>query len=125
MVVTQFADPAKLKQVFASLISNALKFTPEGGVTIGYSVSKSKEITYFVKDTGIGIDPTIMQDIFNPFFQGESFATKMYQGAGLGLSIVKNLVTIMNGKVWVENNNGKGSAFYFNLGTPVTIEKKL
>ena len=119
--ITQFADPAKLKQVFSCLISNALKFTPEGSVTIGYKLNDTSEVTYYVKDTGIGIDPEIRQDIFNPFYQGESFSTKVYQGTGLGLSIAKNLVSIMNGKIWVDNNNGQGSAFYFTLGAPVTI----
>ena len=110
------ADADRLSQIFNNLISNALKFTVNGRIEIGYQ-PKAKMVEFYVKDTGIGI-PTEYQDkIFERFRQVESGYTRQYSGSGLGLAITKNLAELMGGNIWFESEPGKGSGFYFTLPT--------
>lgn len=109
-----FADPDRLRQIFNNLISNALKFTSNGNIEIGYR-PKSKMMEFFVKDTGIGIPASYHHKIFDRFRQVEDSKTRKYGGNGLGLAITKNLVKLMGGKIWVESEVDKGSAFYFTM----------
>lgn len=109
-----FADAERLMQIFNNLIGNALKFTSEGKIEIGYQ-PKGKMVEFFVKDTGIGIPAEYHDHIFERFRQVEGEKTRKYGGNGLGLAITKNLVELMGGKIWLESKVGEGSKFYFTL----------
>ncbi len=117
-------DPIKIKEVLQNLISNALKFTPEGGqVSVVIRKEKaenpSNERIYFeVSDTGIGMSEEEMEDIFNAFSQADSTITRKYGGTGLGLTISYNYVSLMGGKLEVESQKGVGSNFFFTLELP-------
>ena len=108
------ADRTRLYQVISNLLKNAIKFTTEGMIEIGFE-EKNHEIIVFVKDTGIGILPEDKERIFERFRQGENTRINNYEGAGLGLSISRALVKMMNGKIWVDSEKGKGSTFYISL----------
>ena len=123
--VYQYIDELRLSQIFSNLVSNAIKFTDEGEIRYGYKVSKSENrytITYFVTDTGVGIRPERLDDIFLPFVQYWNEDVPKVQGAGLGLAICKRLAELMKGRIWVESLPGKGSSFLFTFSTPVMIE---
>ncbi len=123
--VYQYIDELRLSQIFSNLVSNAIKFTDEGEIRYGYKVSKSENrytITYFVTDTGVGIRPERLDDIFLPFVQYWNEEVPKVQGAGLGLAICKRLAELMKGRIWVESLPGKGSSFLFSFSTPVMIE---
>ncbi len=108
-------DPTKYNQVLNNLISNAVKFTHQGQITIHTSIEKQTAETITlkvtVKDTGIGIDPGNMEKIFQPFTQAYPETTRKYGGTGLGLAITKNLLEVQGGKIWVESEPKKGSSF--------------
>ncbi len=114
-------DATKIKEVLLNLISNAMKFTPEQGhisvhINKLESHSKDKERIYFeVTDTGIGMSPEEMADIFDAFSQADSTITRKYGGTGLGLTISANYVKLMDGELKVESKKGEGSKFYFIL----------
>jgi len=107
-------DPIRLKQVLNNLISNALKFTMHGSVSVGYQ-TKNHCMEFFVKDTGIGITAEQQKIIFNRFMQADVSTTRTFGGTGLGLSISKALVEILGGNIWVESAPGSGSCFYFTI----------
>lgn len=109
-----FADADRLGQIFNSLISNAIKFTANGAIEIGYQ-TKENLVEFYISDTGIGISSEYHDKIFERFRQVESEKTRKYGGNGLGLSISKNLIELMGGKIWVESELGIGSTFYFSL----------
>jgi signal transduction histidine kinase len=103
------ADKFRLTQVISNLLSNAIKFTQKGHITISTERTGSEAIVR-VKDTGSGIDPDIYPRLFS------KFASKSYQGTGLGLFISKSIVEAHGGKIWVENNkNENGVTFIFTL----------
>ena len=111
-------DPGKLKQVLLNLLRNALKFTDTGYIEFGYTVPEDGLNNYFqfyVRDTGIGIDKTYHDVIFNIFRQVDDTHTRKFGGMGIGLSIAKKIVEVLGGKIWVESEPGKGSAFYFTI----------
>lgn len=103
-------DKMRLIQIFKNLIGNALKFTKEGSVSIGYTVTENT-VTFSVKDTGIGIPKESHKTIFDRFVKTNNFI----QGTGLGLSICKSIVEKMEGEIWVESEPGVGSCFYFSI----------
>ena len=117
------ADKRKIRQVIYNLLSNALKFTPEGGrVTISArqvcsgetnSAAEAEMLEIAVADSGIGIRQEDMPRLFQPFQQLESHLAKQYDGTGLGLSICKHLVEMHGGRLWVESEHGVGSIFTF------------
>lgn len=107
-------DALRLKQILYNLINNALKFTEKGAIEFGYHLENAM-ITFFVKDSGIGIDEDLGENIFNRFIKINSNKGKLYSGFGLGLSISKQLADLLNGKLWYESNNGRGTTFYFSL----------
>jgi PAS domain S-box-containing protein len=111
---TIFTDSDRLRQVFNNLISNAIKFTANGSIEIGYH-SMGTMIKFYVKDTGIGIPAEYHRIIFERFRQVEAGKNRIYGGNGLGLAISKNLVELMGGEIWFESVPGKGSTFYFTL----------
>jgi PAS domain S-box-containing protein len=108
------ADETKLIQVLSNLLNNSFKFTSEGSIEFGYSI-KGEVIEFFVKDTGIGIEPDKYQKIFERFYQVENATNYKVEGTGLGLSICKAYVELMGGKIWIESTPGKGATFYFTL----------
>ena len=105
-------DSIRLKQVFLNLITNALKFTHSGEIVYGVH-SLDSEITFFVRDTGIGIPDTIGNKIFDRFMKVENDNNMLYRGNGLGLTICKSLVTIWEGKIWYTSEINKGTTFFF------------
>ncbi|MBN2272772.1 MAG: tetratricopeptide repeat protein [Bacteroidales bacterium] len=115
-------DSIRLKQVLSNLLENALKYTTEGYVEFGY-VLQADTVTFFVKDTGIGIPKDKFEYIFQRFSQIEYTVKDSFRGTGLGLSITKNLVELLGGSIWVESEIGTGSTFYFTVSTE-TIESK-
>ncbi|MEJ8801788.1 PAS domain S-box protein [Pontibacter sp. H249] len=110
-------DPYRLNQVLLNLLNNAIKFTENGNVTLSSQVLEETEdkltLEFTVSDTGIGIPPDKMEYIFEGFSQAYSSTTRKYGGSGLGLSICRNLVQMQGGKIWVESEEGNGSAFKF------------
>ncbi len=114
-------DELKLKQILINLVSNAIKFTPEGSVNIQVSAVERSDgllIYHFsIIDTGIGISDDAKGKIFQPFAQADSSITRKYGGTGLGLIISKNLTELLGGKIWLKNNPEGGSIFHFTITT--------
>ncbi len=108
------ADRLYLQKIFRNLIDNAIKFTDDGCVEIGYD-KKGDLIEFYVKDTGIGISEDLFKTIFENFRQVQESDIREYGGLGLGLSITRAFVKSMGGKVWVESVENVGSCFYFTL----------
>ncbi len=107
-------DKTKLTEILDNLINNAIKFTHKGRVEFGYYIEKTKLI-FFVKDTGIGIPAAKIDAVFERFRQADVSIATEYGGSGLGLSICKEYVELMEGRIKVESEVGKGSAFYCEL----------
>ncbi len=107
-------DKAKLTQILSNLINNAIKFTQIGSVVFGYEIVDN-QIQFFVKDSGIGIGKEHQSKIFERFAQVDLSITRGFEGAGLGLAICKGLIEILNGKIWLDSEIGKGTIFYFTL----------
>lgn len=112
-------DSMRLKQVIINLVTNAIKFTSKGEVFIKIvqtnQFDDELEICFSIVDTGIGIPAEKLDSLFKAFSQVDSSTTRKYGGSGLGLSISKQLVHLMGGKIWVESTLGKGSAFNFTI----------
>ena len=108
-------DSNRFRQIMDNLLSNAIKFTPEGSVEFGYELQSDDQLLFYVRDTGIGISNDQQEHIFERFRQADDSSTRSYEGAGLGLTISKNLVELLGGGMCVESEKGKGSCFYFTL----------
>jgi signal transduction histidine kinase len=105
-----------VKQILLNLLSNALKFTHHGGVTIGAKKNaRDKTIMLTVADTGIGISPADQERIFEDFRQLDNSPTRAYGGTGLGLSICRRLAQMLDGRISVQSVEGKGSTFTLTL----------
>ena len=109
------ADERKLKQILVNLLTNAVKFTSNGGKVGVLATQEENSVLVCVWDTGIGIAPEDQERIFDRFVQAESSLARNYEGTGLGLALVRRFVEQHNGKVWVESTVGVGSQFYFTL----------
>lgn len=108
-----YADEARFVQVMYNLVDNAIKFSYDNGfVKIG-ARKKGDMVEITVKDTGIGIKPENQSKLFKPFSQVDSFLSKQFQGTGLGLSLVKQIVQLHGGYIWFRSNPGEGSTFAF------------
>jgi signal transduction histidine kinase/ligand-binding sensor domain-containing protein len=109
-------DNLRLVQILNNLISNAIKFTEEGTITIQYTIEQEK-VHFAIIDTGIGLGEEDMEKIFNRFYKAENYKLKAYRGGGLGLAICKNLCEALGGDIWVKSELGKGSEFHFTIRT--------
>ena len=112
-------DPARLRQILLNLVGNAIKFTHRGEVALSVAVEESRGeervLHFVVSDTGIGIPEEKQQLVFAPFAQADSSTTREFGGTGLGLSICRRLVGLMQGRIWVESDVGRGSRFHFTV----------
>ncbi|MGH7837878.1 MAG: response regulator, partial [Candidatus Binataceae bacterium] len=107
-------DPLRLRQVLINLVGNAIKFTERGAISVTLQNAERPGLLHFaVRDTGIGIAPDKLPELFANFAQADSSMARRYGGSGLGLAIVKRLVQLMQGRVWVESAVGHGSTFHF------------
>jgi signal transduction histidine kinase len=112
------ADRDKVAHVLGNLIGNAIDFTPDGGrvrVVARRSPQDPRWIEVGVEDTGIGIDPTHHELIFQEFAQVDASRARIHHGTGLGLAIARQFVRLHGGRIWVESDLGQGSRFYFTL----------
>jgi len=133
-----YSDKFRIHQILNNLISNALKFTESGVIEFGcylisayktseltdIEISDRKRLLFFVKDSGPGISTNKQKVIFNRFRQSDDSNTRDYGGTGLGLSISKGLIQILNGKIWLNSEIGKGSTFYFTLPFEIKAKKE-
>jgi signal transduction histidine kinase len=108
-----YTDRMRLNQIISNLLDNALKFTDSGTIEFGIEKREGELLYFYVKDTGIGIKPENKEIIFNRFRQVEDSFTRRFGGVGLGLSISKNLVELLGGKIWVDSLPENGSVFRF------------
>jgi protein-histidine pros-kinase len=110
-------DPGRLRQVLTNLVGNSVKFTRQGEIEVGCAVERdggnSIYLRFFVRDTGIGIPADKHREIFDAFCQADSSTTRQFGGTGLGLAICNRLVGLMDGRIWVESEPGRGSRFVF------------
>jgi len=109
-----WADRARVRQVLANMLANAVKFTERGSVTVSANAAEGW-VTISVTDTGVGISPEAQAYVFDEFRQADSSTTRRYGGTGLGLAISKRLVTLHGGRIWVDSEVGRGSTFHFTL----------
>jgi signal transduction histidine kinase/CheY-like chemotaxis protein len=122
-------DPGRLRQVILNLIGNAIKFTEHGeilmSVTQEAESSGTVSLHFAIKDTGVGIPADKLQEIFEPFSQADGSTARKYGGTGLGLSICTKLVEMMNGRIWVESEEGKGATFHFTVSLGIQEKSTL
>jgi len=111
---TIITDDVKVRQIINNLLDNAIKYTDEGYIRLGYSLDNNS-LKFIVEDTGIGIDQEYHEKIFERFRKVGSEEQKLYEGVGLGLAICKGNIEIMNGKIWIDSQPGKGSKFFFTI----------
>ena len=106
-----YTDKNRFMQVITNFINNALKFTHEGTIALGYEQISSQKIRFYVRDTGVGIPASKINSVFERFVKLNNFV----QGTGLGLSICKSIITQMEGEIGVDSTEGAGSCFWFTL----------
>ncbi len=109
-----FTDTNKITQVYKYMIENAIKFTNSGAISFGYHVNGQK-LELFVEDTGIGLSKHQKELVFSHFIQGSSSYAREYEGIGLGLSIAKAYTDMLDSKIIIESEEGKGARFYFEI----------
>jgi CheY-like chemotaxis protein len=123
------ADEGRVRQILINLISNAVKFTEKGGVSITVNSESShpdfESIYIFVKDTGIGIAEDVQTMLFNKFIQVDSTSTRKFQGTGLGLAISRHLARLMDGDITLKSTLGDGSEFSVLLKIPKADNKQI
>jgi PAS domain S-box-containing protein len=112
-----FGDPGRIAQVLTNLLSNAYKYTREGGATVRVRQVRDA-LQVDIIDTGVGIANEDREKLFTRFFRGEDSQVRQQPGTGLGLSITKSLVEMHGGKIWVDSNRGNGTVFSFTLPLP-------
>ncbi len=115
-----FGDDLRLAQIITNILSNAVKFTPEGGsISLYMELLESKggeiQLQVTVRDSGIGMSAQERGKIFQSFQQAQAGTSRKFGGSGLGLAITKHLIEMMDGEIWVESKPGMGSCFYFTL----------
>ncbi len=127
-----YLDPLRLRQVLVNLISNAFKFTQGGEICVEVKVMSQKEdvveLLFSVRDTGIGIESSKLDNIFDAFTQADESTGRIFGGTGLGLFISRQIVNMMNGTIWVESSPGEGSSFMFSVKlkcSPEIFDRKM
>ena len=125
--INLIGDDQRIAQVITNLMSNSVKFTPEGGnIQLNAYLLDEKDNICTIKieviDTGIGISPEQQARLFTSFEQAESSTTRKYGGTGLGLAISKHIVEMMNGEIWIESELGKGSTFAFTIKAEKAVD---
>jgi two-component system chemotaxis sensor kinase CheA len=125
---TIWSDPQRVQQILRNLMSNAIKFTPKGKVTLTVSTQQTKQadmvsqwLVFSVQDTGIGIPEDKHHSIFEAFQQADGSISRKFGGTGLGLSISRDLARLLGGSIKLESAAGKGSIFH--LWLPLTVKK--
>jgi len=108
-------DEGKVSQIVRNLISNAIKFTPQGNVTVCAKPAAANRVIFEVADTGIGIPPEYHETIFQEFSQVENPLHDRHRGTGLGLPLCRNLATLLGGRLWMESTPGVGSRFFVEI----------
>jgi signal transduction histidine kinase len=116
-ISTVTADRTRMRQVLINIISNAVKFTPQGGIAIHAEIKDENTFRIRVKDTGIGVPPDKLEMIFEAFSQVDTSTTRKAGGTGLGLPISRRLVEMHGGHLWAESSGipGEGSTFFVEL----------
>ena len=117
-------DPTRLRQILLNLIGNALKFTPTGSIRVSASLAEGADgaqaIRFAVQDTGIGIAPDRLAELFDAFTQADASTTRQFGGTGLGLAISRRLANLMGGEISVESELGEGTTFTLTIGAEMT-----
>jgi len=108
-------DKTILTEILQKLIDNAVKFTNEGEIEFGYELINRKELHFFVKDTGIGIEESQLHKVFERFHQLDNKTTREYEGTGLGLSIAQHYTDLLGGRLQVKSVINEGSTFFFSI----------
>lgn len=119
------ADERRLKQMLVNLLSNAVKFTPAAGQVGLEAWLRNEQVFFSVSDTGIGISPTELSKLFEPFTQIDSSLARRHEGTGLGLALVQKLAQLHDGQVTVDSTPGKGSRFTITLPFRTMSEREL
>ncbi|MBF0625861.1 MAG: PocR ligand-binding domain-containing protein [Magnetococcales bacterium] len=114
-------DPTRLRQVLLNLVANAVKFTPEGQITVGVARGSGPEIRFAVMDTGPGIPREKQEEIFQPFTQADTSITRRHGGTGLGLTICRRLAELMGGGITLVSAPGRGSTFTLTVPLPEVV----
>jgi len=118
------SDKSKINQVLIHLFKNAIKFTNNGTIEVGFTIQNTDHLIYYIKDTGIGIPPEKLSVIFDFFRQGDDTLTRAYGGLGIGLAISLRITRLLNGTLTVESVPDKGSTFYFSVPVEVTEKQE-
>ncbi len=113
------SDEEKLRRVMNNLLNNAIKFTNEGCIAYG-CIAKNNHLEFYVKDSGSGIESSMLKNIFNRFVQTETTVKQCKGGTGLGLAICKDIIELHQGKIWVESEVNIGSTFWFTIPLKLT-----
>lgn len=118
-----FADPNRITQILLNLLSNAYKYTPEGGATV-FARHTNNAVQIDIADTGLGISEEDQEKLFTRFFRAESAAVRKQSGTGLGLSITKSLIEMHGGEIWIESELDQGTTTSFTLPLPAGLTTK-
>jgi signal transduction histidine kinase len=111
-----FADASRMRQVILNVLSNANKFTPDGGtITLTVSASGAREARIAIADTGIGIKPADIPLVWQEFRQIDTSINRKFEGTGLGLTLTRRLLALMHGRIWLESAFGAGTTFFIAL----------
>jgi len=122
------SDELRIKQVLTNFISNAVKFTEKGFIEFGYKKLPDNQLLFYTKDSGLGISDEDKELVFQRFGQVEDTYTRNTSGTGLGLAISKSIIELLNGEIWFDSIEGKGSTFFFKIPISydsVKLEKAL
>ena len=119
-----FGDPSRLRQMLANLTANAVKFTESGRIELRTTQEGADTIRFEIRDTGIGIPLDKQKVIFDAFVQVDGSATRRFGGAGLGLTVTKQIVTLMGGEIGLTSEPGKGSCFWFKVPLPRSAQRQ-
>lgn len=116
--LSMYSDPHLIHKIFSHLVGNSVKFTEQGFIRIGFA-KEGDRLNFFVSDSGIGIAESAQKFIFESFMQEDFSSTRTYEGSGLGLSIVKGIVSLLGGEVELRSEKNKGSTFVVSM--PIAI----